>query len=102
MDDNLNIQWTDGHQSSFPSSWLKEFCFSKESRKKKKESQSPILWTNLSLKDIPSIPFNDITQSEHSLFIWLNHLQNEGLCLVTNSGVEETTVVCFYDMSIGF
>ena len=89
----LDVLWNDGHTSSYPSEWLEKTCLSSSARQGRREQQQPLLWTAETLPSIPELRYEDVLTRDDALKQWLSHLQNEGVCLLTEAGKDEEAVV---------
>lgn len=90
---NIMIEWNDGHTSNYSPTWLKDNCMMKESRLHRTEMKKPRFWDSQTLTQIPTCRFQDIIDDNGGLLRWLEQIHEEGICLITGSGVQEDAVV---------
>ena len=62
-------------------------------RQLRQKAQRPFLWNSESLLEIPCLDYQSVMETEEGLISWLEHLENEGICLLRNSGTNELAVV---------
>lgn len=89
----IQIEWNDGHSYTYTMSWLLRHSTLPEWRQLRQKGQRPFFWNAESLLEIPSLDYQSIMNTEEGLIAWLEHLENEGICLLRNSGTCEQAVV---------
>ncbi|XP_053305146.1 gamma-butyrobetaine dioxygenase [Spea bombifrons] len=95
MDDKkICVTWPDEHQSEFDAQWLKERCFSEQSREEMQEelfAQEHHHW-GCDLQ-IPTMSYEDVLRSDQSAYEWLCALRKVGIVLLEGAPVKQGELV---------
>jgi len=88
----INIVWDyEEHKSSYHASWLKEHCYSEESREKR--IMSPKVWDkNVIAKELPTYHYDAVMNDEEVLLNWLYDQRDYGISKIENVENELKTV----------
>ncbi|XP_062130914.1 gamma-butyrobetaine dioxygenase [Drosophila sulfurigaster albostrigata] len=88
----LNIEWNDGHQSSYTYSWLKERDFSPANRARYLRDfyrPEPRHWSGKQFALIQrEFQYQDLLSSDKVLLEWLHHLAVYGVALIKQAPLE--------------
>ncbi|XP_066439319.1 gamma-butyrobetaine dioxygenase [Eleutherodactylus coqui] len=90
----VSIIWPDDHQSEFDAKWLKQRCFSKESRAEMQEElflQERQYWKS-DLK-IPTMSYEDVLNCDQTTFQWLCTLRKVGIVLLEGAPVKRGELI---------
>ncbi|MFT2098043.1 TauD/TfdA family dioxygenase [Marinomonas sp. 2405UD66-6] len=84
-DHRLVVEWNhEGHISKYHPGWLREHCYSKSTVEA--NQWKPRLWDKSSIAtELPKSTFDEITQSDTQLLIWLRQLRDYGVALITKT-----------------
>ena len=81
---DILIDWSDGHQSQFSSSWLNEYTHGTQQLEQK--AFKPVLWT-AEFRNNPCIVDINLIESDDLKFLkMLEQIQDYGLCLLKGAG----------------
>ncbi|XP_050743424.1 gamma-butyrobetaine dioxygenase isoform X2 [Drosophila biarmipes] len=88
----LYIEWSDGHASQYPFSWLRERDFSSANRRRYlREFYRPEqkLWSGRDFEEIRKVFFyKELISCDSALQRWLHHLATFGVALVKDAPLE--------------
>ncbi|KAK7077966.1 Gamma-butyrobetaine dioxygenase, partial [Halocaridina rubra] len=82
--EKVHITWTDGHQSSFNSSWLHPRAFNS----KRWNERAPnyklrrSYWGTNIMKNLPQASFHELLQEDAAVLAWLQQLEVYGFALI--------------------
>nr|CAH0103769.1 unnamed protein product [Daphnia galeata] len=84
--DIVEVQWEDGHQSSYNLQWLKQRSFlPKEQQGWLDANKAPYnTWNANYFKSIPVLDFKAVLQDDETLLDWLHTLDVWGVCIFKN------------------
>lgn len=86
---SVNINWTDGHSSSFELEWLIKRSFNQDTQESYLNlsyQQAKKFWTKSDFVDaFAKFDFNDILQSDEVFVQWLEHMATYGIALIENT-----------------
>ncbi len=80
---SINLTWSDGHNGTFSTSWLRQYCYDTPSRSTR--SFSPILWSDEFRVNPPNFEYDEIATNDKNFFDLLLALRNHGLCFINNA-----------------
>jgi gamma-butyrobetaine dioxygenase len=78
MPAQLSIEWQDGHQSSYPASWLLEHAYDDSRRER---SFKPRLWDDSVRRNPPSYQYSELAD-DSCLLKMLQQVRDLGLCFI--------------------
>ncbi len=81
FDDDLEITWADGHQTTMTAGWLKLNRYGLDGRDERREK--PILWGAEIAADPPTISLDEIDSGDEGLLRWLTTVRDYGFAIVT-------------------
>ncbi|KAL6045369.1 Gamma-butyrobetaine dioxygenase, partial [Balamuthia mandrillaris] len=101
-EESLSVVWTDGHESSFPSSWLRRYCYGQTAKQERRRQRQPVLWmgnfwssSSTSSSPAPSLDFeyDSIMNSDERRWEWLRHMSLYGLSVIRNVPTRDQEVM---------
>lgn len=88
-DGRLYFTWNDGHRSDFAMAWLKAHSCSSTSLQKRRNDMKLNMEKPRSYK---TLDFESIISDEKQLFVWLDALNHDAVCVVENAPNEANAV----------
>jgi alpha-ketoglutarate-dependent taurine dioxygenase len=82
----LRLRWNDGHQSTYPSTWLRAHAYDEELRASR--VFKPTLWDQAWRDNPPLFDYAAIDGDDAGLLKALQQLRDYGLCLIRNAPAE--------------
>jgi len=91
-DGNLNIEWSDGHRSSYCPTFLYERRFTESNRAAlvAPEKIHDVFWnTERMMGRLPTDTFHNLLTDDEALYAWIRHLEGTGIFLITETPTEK-------------
>lgn len=95
----LLVEWSDGHRSPYPITWLRAHAYDDRALELTTRSRRTVAWRAQSGDGVtqraalPQLRLHDVLHSDESAYQWLQTLNRDGFCLVTECGLEPNTVL---------
>jgi len=88
----LDVEWNDGHTSSFALPWLLERAYSSEGHRPPRHE--PVLW-NATLASVPTFEHDDVVGTTEGQIAYLDAVRDYGVAVVRNTPSTEGEVERF-------
>lgn len=79
---NLHIEWSDGHRSSYAAGWLRAHDYSASARAAR--AHEPVLWRS-DLAHVPTFEYDDVVGTDTGQLDYLNAVRDYGVAVVQNT-----------------
>ena len=90
-EDDLVIEWDDGHTSRFPSRWLREHAYGPAARAAR--AAQPRLWDASIAQDPPHISLAEIDAGDEGQLRWLRLIRDHGFAIVLDVPTRQDAVI---------
>ncbi|RJF94758.1 DUF971 domain-containing protein [Oleomonas cavernae] len=87
---DLNVRWSDGHDSRYGAGWLRASAYDEASRAERRMADAPLLWQ--AGAPVPRFPYGRLMADDGALHGWLVTLRDRGLVLVDGVPTTPDTV----------
>ncbi|MBT4038673.1 MAG: DUF971 domain-containing protein [Rhodospirillales bacterium] len=90
---DLQITWTDGHESQFTALWLSRHAYDDDARRAR--AFVPTLWDDDFRATPASMSFDAVNSGDSSFLEMLHHVRDCGLCFLKGASAEAGTLEAF-------
>ncbi|KAL2003362.1 hypothetical protein VTN02DRAFT_4098 [Thermoascus thermophilus] len=87
-EESVQIHWSDGHDATYPYSWLKAYRLRKDGPTKKSLSFRPFESVKAPYESLPAVSYDHVMGSDEGVLEWLDQIVRYGFSLVKGVPVE--------------
>ena len=88
-DEGLSVHWQDGHESVYPTKWLKQNSYEHKGLVASTEREAKrVIWGKEIALDPPCVEYSAVMEDDGAVLEWLKNIEKFGFCFVEQTPLE--------------